>query len=89
MGPYHYHHHHHHYDSNHHLHHYDCEERVRLPKGMNFRESSKKSYFRFWTFIQGFSEKMHNNFPKMREEGGKGCLEFFRKFIRFGSLTRP
>ena len=38
-------------------------------------------------FFGRFPKKMQHNFPKMR--GVKGHLEFFRKFIRLGSLTRP
>ena len=40
----------------------------------------------FWTF---FEKKLQYNFPKMRGGGVKGHLEFFRKFIDFGTLTRP
>ena len=32
---------------------------------------------------------MQHNFQKMRGGGVKGCLESFRKFLRFGSLTCP
>ena len=33
-------------------------------------------------------KKLQHNFPKMRKKV-KGRLNFFPKFIRFGSLTRP
>ena len=37
-----------------------------------------------------FSEKnVQNSFPTMRGRGVKGRLKFFRKFIRFGNMTRP
>ena len=36
-----------------------------------------------------FEEKLQLNIPKNEVEGFKGCLEFFRKFNRFGTLTRP
>ena len=35
------------------------------------------------------TKKLQYNFPKMRGGGVQGRLEFFRKFIRFGSLTLP
>ena len=34
-------------------------------------------------------KKLQHNFLKMRGGGVEGRLEFFRKFIRFGTLTRP
>ena len=37
---------------------------------------------------RAFGEKMQYNFPKIRG-GIKGRLEFFRKFVRFGTATRP
>ena len=40
------------------------------------------------TFVAFLSQNLQYNFPKMRG-GVKGRLEFFRKFIRFRSLTRP
>ena len=40
-------------------------------------------------FFGRFREKnLQHRFPIMRGRV-KGCLEFFRKFIRVGSLTRP
>ena len=43
---------------------------------------SKNLYWRFWTHIQGFSEKKFlNDVSTMRGGGGRGRLEFFRKFI--------
>ena len=54
---------------------------------------SKNLYCRFWTFIKGlFSDVLwkylQHNFPKMRGVGVEGRLEFFQKFIRFGSVIR-
>ena len=40
------------------------------------------------TFVAFLSQNLQYNFPKMRG-GVKGYLEFFRKFIRSGNLTRP
>ena len=40
------------------------------------------------TFVTILSRKAQCNFPKMRG-GVKSRLELFRKFIRFGNVTRP
>ena len=34
-------------------------------------------------------KSLQHNFPKIGGRGGESHLEFFRKFIRFGSLTLP
>ena len=67
----------------------------KVPKGGGGGHfQSKNLYWRFWAFIQGFiagfSEKNCNLiFRKWGEGGIKGRLEFYRKFIRFGTATRP
>ena len=40
------------------------------------------------TFVTILSRNPKYDFPKMGE-GVKGCLELFRKFIRFGNVLRP
>ena len=39
------------------------------------------------TSVMNFGKQLQYDFPKMR--GVKGRLEFSRKFIRFGTVTRP
>ena len=67
---------------------------------MNFQKSSKrgrgvifnpKITLQILDLYKGlFPKKLQYNFPKMSGGGGvEGRLEFFRKFIRFGSVTRP
>ena len=46
-------------------------------------EGFKNLYCKFWTFTYFFS----GGFPKKMQY--KGHLEIFRKFIRFGTATRP
>ena len=76
---------------------------VTVPKRMNFQKSSKGGgmggHFNPKTYIADFGplnkifwpwnlkKKLQFDFPKMR--GVKGRLEFSRKFIRFGTVTRP
>ena len=47
----------------------------------------------FWTLKRGILKKIQYDFQKMRGEGGgglvKGCLELFRKLIRFWGTTLP
>ena len=38
-------------------------------------------------FGQFLRKKMQHDFLKMRGGGVKGCLQLFRKFFRFGSVT--
>ena len=61
--------------------------------GVTFLRVSDDNYFADFgpldSFFRTFSEKkLQHNFPKMRGRV-KGRLEFFRNFIRYGSLTRP
>ena len=67
---------------------------------MKFRKSSKVGYFRsknlycwFWAFVQGFKafflEEIATWFSEDEGRVVKACLEFFWKFIRFVSATRP
>ena len=43
--------------------------------------------YRFFSDV--FRKKLQCNFPKIRGGGIEGQLEFFQKFIRFGSAIRP
>ena len=76
--------------------------RVAPPKQINFQKISKRrggpsSIQKFMLQILGLyiklfsafsEEKKLHNFPNMMG-GVKARLEYFRKFIRFGSATRP
>ena len=40
-------------------------------------------------FEHEIKKKLQHDFPKTSEEGVKGRLKLFRKFISFGIVTRP
>ena len=65
----------------------------KVSKGGVGHFQSKNLYCRFWTFIQGFKEGFSGKNCNMifrKWGGGVKCrLKFFRKFIRFGTATRP